>query len=90
MLTPIASKPRRLQRRSDIAKGWVLGFSMVMSRLQQIEEQVKQLSASDQQALREWLDDILEDELEFTEEFKAKIARAKSDIAEGRGRIVKP
>ena len=61
-----------------------------MSMLEKIEEQVKRLSVAEQQALREWLDDILEDELEFTDEFKAKIEKAKKDIAEGRGRVVKP
>ena len=61
-----------------------------MSMLEQIEEQVKRLSVAEQQALREFLDDILEDELEFTDEFKEKIERAKRDIAEGRGRVVKP
>jgi hypothetical protein len=61
-----------------------------MSKLQHIEEQVKQLSLSEQVALRDWLDDILEDELEFTDEFKAKIERAKRHIAEGAGRVVKP
>jgi hypothetical protein len=58
--------------------------------LEQVEEQVKQLSAAEQEALRDWLDNMLEDELEFTDEFKAKIERAKRDIAEGRGRVVKP
>jgi len=61
-----------------------------MTTLEQIEKQVKQLPVAEQQALRDWLDDILEDELEFTDEFKAKIERAKRDIAEGRGRVVKP
>ncbi len=61
-----------------------------MSKLEQIEEQVKGLSVAEQQTLRDWLDDILEDELEFTDEFKAKIERAKRDIAERRGRVVKP
>jgi hypothetical protein len=51
---------------------------------------VKKLSVVEQQALREWLDNILEDELEVTDEFKAKIEKAKRDIAEGRGRVVKP
>jgi hypothetical protein len=58
--------------------------------LEQVEEQVKRLSAAEQEALRDWLDNMLEDELEFTDEFKAKIERAKCDIAEGRGRVVKP
>jgi hypothetical protein len=58
--------------------------------LEQVEEQVKRLSAAEQEALRDWLDNMLEDELEFTDEFKAKIERAKRDIADGRGRVVKP
>ncbi len=58
--------------------------------LEQVEEQVKRLSTAEQEALRDWLDNLLEDELEFTDEFKAKIERAERDIAEGRGRVVKP
>ena len=61
-----------------------------MSMLEQVEEQVKRLSTAEQEALRDWLDNLLEDELEFTDEFKAKIERAERDIAEGRGRVVKP
>jgi len=30
-----------------------------------------------------WLEDMLEDELEFTDEFKASIERGKRDLAEG-------
>ena len=61
-----------------------------MQTLERIEAEVKQLSKAEQEALREWLDNMLEDDLEFTDEFKAKIDRAKRDIAEGRGRVVKP
>jgi hypothetical protein len=61
-----------------------------MQTLEKIENEVKQLSKEEQEALRDWLDNMLEDELEFTDEFKAKIERAKHDIAEGRGRMVKP
>ncbi len=61
-----------------------------MSMLEQVEEQVKRFSTAEQEALRDWLDNLLEDELEFTDEFKAKIERAERDIAEGRGRVVKP
>jgi len=42
-----------------------------MSKLEQVEEQVKRLSTAEQEALRDWLDNLLEDELEFTDEFKA-------------------
>ena len=61
-----------------------------MQTLERIEAEVKQLSKAEQEALRDWLDNMLEDELEFTDEFKAKIEQAKRDIAEGRGRVVKP
>lgn len=49
-----------------------------------------QLSVVERHALRDWLDDILECELELTDEFKAEIERAKREIAEGHGRVVKP
>jgi len=37
-----------------------------------------------------WLEDLLEDKLEFTDVFKVKMKRAKREIAEGRGRIANP
>ena len=61
-----------------------------MPTLQEIENEVKQLSKSDQESLRDWLENLLEDELEFTEEFKAKIERGEQDIREGLVRIHKP
>ena len=61
-----------------------------MPTLEQIENEVKQLTRVERAALRDWLDDLLEDELEFTDEFKAKLARAKEQIAAGQGRIVRP
>jgi hypothetical protein len=35
------------------------------------------------QAVRDWLDDFIEDQLEVSEEFKTKILRAKQEIADG-------
>ena len=66
------------------------GFDPSVQTLEEIKNEVKQLSKAEQEALRDWLYDMLEDELEFTDEFKAKIERAKRDIAGGRGRVVKP
>jgi hypothetical protein len=66
------------------------GFNCAMQALERIEQEVRQLSKAEQEELRDWLDNMLEDELEFTDEFKAKIDRAKRDIADGRGRVVKP
>jgi mRNA-degrading endonuclease RelE of RelBE toxin-antitoxin system len=60
-----------------------------MPTLEKIEHEVKQLPKADQEALRDWLENMLEDELEFTDEFKAKIERGEQDIREGRVRIHK-
>jgi predicted transcriptional regulator len=48
------------------------------------------LSKAEQEALRDWPENMLEDELEFTDEFKAKIERGEQDIRAGRVRIHKP
>jgi len=61
-----------------------------MATLEQIEKDVAQLPTPEKRALLEWLEDFLEDELEFTDEFKAKSERAKRDIAQRRGRVVEP
>ena len=44
----------------------------------------------DIEELREWIEDRLEDQLEFTDEFAASIERGKKDIAEGNVRIRNP
>jgi predicted transcriptional regulator len=55
--------------------------------LEEIEAAVKQLSAADQEALRDWMDDQLEDRLELRDAFKAEIEAGAKDIAEGRYHI---
>jgi len=60
-----------------------------MQTLEKIEDEVKQLPKAEQEALRDWLENILEDELEFTDEFKAKIERGEQDIRAGRVRVRK-
>jgi hypothetical protein len=61
-----------------------------MPTLEQVEQQVKQLTRAEQEALRDWLENVLEDELEMTDEFKAKIERGEQDLREGRVRVHKP
>ncbi|MBI2947321.1 MAG: hypothetical protein HYY23_06725 [Verrucomicrobia bacterium] len=61
-----------------------------MPTLEQIENEVKRLTKAEQEALRDWLENLLEDELEFTDEFMAKIERGEQDLREGRVRIRKP
>ena len=61
-----------------------------MSMLEKVEEQVKQLSTAEQVALRDWLENLLEDRLELKDEFKAEIEAGIKDVAEGRSRVHRP
>ena len=61
-----------------------------MQTLERIEAEVKQLSAAEQEALRDWLDHLLEDRLELQDAFKAEIEAGVKDIAAGRYRIHRP
>ena len=54
-----------------------------MSTVKEIEAALARLSVQDLQAVRDWLDDFMEDQLEVSNEFKAKIERAQSEIAQG-------
>ena len=61
-----------------------------MPTLEQVEAQVRELTKADQATLLDWLANMLEDDLELTDEFKAKIERGEQDIREGHVRVRKP
>jgi hypothetical protein len=54
-----------------------------MSTVQEIETVVARLPLEDKRALRDWLDGEMEEELERSAEFKAKVERAKQELAAG-------
>jgi hypothetical protein len=54
-----------------------------MSRVKQIEDQVKKLSADEVKELREWLEDFLEDRMEFTPQFEATIRESEAEMKLG-------
>lgn len=54
-----------------------------MSTVKEIEQALARLPVQDLQAVREWLEDFIEDQLEVSDEFKAKIERAQTEIAQG-------
>ena len=54
-----------------------------MSTVQEIETAISKLPTDYKRTIRDWLDDQIEDELELTDEFKAKVDRAKQEIAAG-------
>ena len=53
----------------------------------ELAQAIRALPRRDVEQLREWIEDYLEDQLEFTDEFAASIERGKKDIAEGNVRI---
>ena len=56
---------------------------IAMSTVQEIEAAIPRLTRSEVEALRQWLDDYLEDQLELTDEIKAKLDQSHREIAAG-------
>ena len=54
-----------------------------MSKVEQIEAELHQLSKVELAQLRRSLDDLLEDELEFTPEFEAALEKSEREKAKG-------
>ena len=57
------------------------------SDVQEIERAIRTLPRREVEQLREWIENFLEDQHEFTDEFTASIERGKKDIAEGNIRV---
>ena len=60
-----------------------------VSKVEQMESELRKLSQAELRQIREWLDDLIEDELEFTPEFEQSIQRAERDMAEGKAARVR-
>ncbi|MGZ8920155.1 MAG: hypothetical protein ACXW3L_04145 [Limisphaerales bacterium] len=58
-----------------------------MSTLTEVESAVLKFTPEEQEQLRDWLENLIEDRLEMTDEFKAEIEAGKADIAAGRVRV---
>jgi hypothetical protein len=61
-----------------------------MSTVQEIQAAIPKLSPKELEELKEWLEDYFEDQLEFTDEVKAKLDEAHAQIAAGRYRTRQP
>jgi len=61
-----------------------------MGTLADVERTVLKFTPEEQEQLRSWLENLIEDRLEMTDEFKAEIEAGKADIAAGRVRIRRP
>ena len=62
-----------------------------MSKVEQIEAELQSLSPAELKRVRDWLDDFVEDRLEFREDFEAAIQESERELAAGlRPRVRKP
>jgi len=55
-----------------------------MSEVEQMESELRKLSQAELRQIREWLDDVIEDNLEFTPDFENSIQQAERDMANGK------
>jgi hypothetical protein len=54
-----------------------------MSTVSEIEAVIPKLSRIEVEELRAWIENYLEDQLELTEEMKARLDQSRREIAEG-------
>jgi hypothetical protein len=57
---------------------------LFVSKVEQVESELRKLSQAELRQIREWLDDVIEDGLEFTPEFEHSIQQAERDMADGK------
>ena len=67
-----------------VAVAMYLLDDLFVSKVEQVECELRKLSQPELRRIREWLDDIIEDELEFTPEFEHAIRQAERDMADGK------
>lgn len=54
-----------------------------MSKVQQIESEMEKLSPDELRQIRDWLDNMLEDELVFTDTFETQLCQSEQELAAG-------
>jgi len=54
-----------------------------VSTVKEIQAALPKLSREEIEEIREWIDDYLEDQLELTDEVKAKLEQSRREIAAG-------
>ncbi len=54
-----------------------------MTRVRAIESELQQLSLEEIREVRDWLENFIEDQFEFTNEFEADIRQSERDMAAG-------
>lgn len=66
------------------------GYIPAMSTVQEIQAAIPKLTPEEQAELKGWMTDYFEDQLELTDEVKAKLDRSRAEIAAGEYRSRQP
>ncbi len=62
-----------------------------MSKVEKIESDLQKLSVQELEEVRDWIENFLEDQLQFTPEFEGKIQQSERDREAGvPGRVRRP
>ncbi len=54
-----------------------------MSKVDQVEAELENFSPAELKQVRDWLDDFVEDRLEFTPDFEAAVQQSEREMAAG-------
>jgi hypothetical protein len=61
-----------------------------MSTVKEIEAALPKLSREEIEQLRDWIDDYLDDQLELSDDVKAKLDQSRAEIAAGQYKTRQP
>jgi hypothetical protein len=54
-----------------------------VNKVEQVESELRKLSAEELRQVRDWLDDFVEDQMEFTPDFEAAIRQSEAEMKSG-------
>ncbi len=77
MLHPAPAHEKNFARRTFPA------YFPRMSKVQAIESELQKLTPEEIREVRDWLENFLEDQLHFTDDFEADIQQSERDMAAG-------
>ena len=82
-VAPSLTAPPSTNPETRLCKEPAAGYLAAMSTVQEIEAAIPGLSRAEIEEIRAWIDDFLEDQLELTDEVKAKLDESRREIAAG-------
>jgi hypothetical protein len=72
-----------LNQKDRLCKLSAFRYLATVSTVQEIEAALPRLSRAEIEEIRTWIDNFLEDQLELTDDVKAKLEGSRSEIAAG-------